>query len=140
METTVSPKLDFLVLVAAFATSEGFFVEGSVPQRCANPTDLRFAGQEGSVPSQYGKPVPFAQFKDVGTGIAAAVRQMCAYMQKGFSLRKLVYTWAPPTGEDGGNNSALYLTETIRRIKAASGVDIDPDTPLTAYLHIERIP
>ena len=133
-------KLDFLVLVSAFASSEGYWVPNSVPAKCFNPTDLRYAGQEGSVPSQYGGPIPFAHFKDEGTGVAAAIRQFCAYIQKGYTLRKLVYAWAPPTGADGGNNSALYLAETIRRVEAASGLVIDPDKPLTSYLAIAHIP
>ena len=129
--------LDFLVLVAAFATSEGFFVPNSIPNVCNNPTDLRFAGQAGATPSQYGGSHPFAKFSTVGIGICAAVRQMCAYIQTGATLRTLVYTWAPPSD---GNNSALYLSETIRRIKAASGLEIDPDKRLEEYLAIVHIP
>lgn len=129
-------RLDLLVLVSAFATAEGFFVPNSIPARLLNPTDLRYAGQQGSKPSQFGGPIPFAQFTSVGIGTAAALRQMCKYIQEGCSLRQLVYKWAPPSD---GNNSENYLKETIRRIESASGITIDPEKPLHEYLTLTHI-
>lgn len=132
-------KLDLLVLLSAIATSEGYFTAGTVPARNANPGDLRFAGQDGSVPSADGGSMPFAKFDCEGRGIAANLRQICKNIQAGDTLRTFVYRWAPPTGPDGGNNSALYLSETIRRIKSVTGLDIDPDVKLWNYLTIQHI-
>jgi hypothetical protein len=132
-------KLDLLVLLSAMATQEGFFTPTSIAAKNANPGNLRFAGQEGSKPSQYGGPIPFAQFTSLGVGTAACLRLICKYIQEGASLKSLIYHWAPPTGADGGNNSALYVTEVTRRIKAASGLDVNPDLPLYTYLPLTHI-
>jgi hypothetical protein len=129
---TPLPYLDMMVLLSAFGTSEGYFVAGTPPNVNNNPGDLRWAGQDGAKESTHGQ--GFACFDSIGRGVSANLRQFAMDIQRGDSLRAMVYRWAPPTGNDGGNNSALYLSETIRRIKAAQGLTIDPDQPLWNYL------
>lgn len=129
--TNMPAKLDLLTLMSAIATAEGFWVDGSVPQRNNNPGDLDFASQTGAVAS--GR---FAQFDSVGRGIAASLRQILKDIQSGATLRTLIYTWAPPSD---GNATATYLAETMRRIQSASGLVIDPDRKLWEYLVLEKI-
>lgn len=128
----MADKLDLLVLLSAVATAEGFFVSGTIPQRNNNPGDLDFAGQLGAVAN--GR---FAQFDSIGRGTAACLRQIVADIQRGDTLRTLIYTWAPPSD---GNATAAYLVDTIRRVQKASGLVIDPDQPLWSYLPLENIP
>lgn len=131
------PTLDLLDLLSAIGSAEGYFTPGTVPARCNNPGDLRFAGQFGAVPSTEGGKWDFAKFDRPERGVIAGLRQLCADIQRGDTLTQLVYTWAPP---GDGNNSALYLSETIRRIKSVSGLDIEPNVPLWNYLTIRHIP
>lgn len=130
------PQLNLLTLLSAIATAEGFFVDATIPNKCNNPGDLRYAGQDGSTPSKFGTPIPFAQFDSVGRGTAANLRQLCRTIQSGATLRTLIYGWAPPTD---GNDTSNYLNETIRRIKSKDGLDIDPDVKLWDYLKLDRI-
>ena len=128
----MNQKLDLLVLLSAIATAEGFFVPGSLPQRNNNPGDLDFAGQDGAVAA--GR---FAKFEGLGCGTAANLRQICKDIQDGATLMTLIEKyWAPP---GDGNDSARYLSETIRRVQQASGLVIDPDTKLWDYLVLQEI-
>lgn len=143
-------KLDLVVLASCFATSEGFFAPGNPPPvRNNNPGDLRFYNQDGALESEDGrvfdaagkKVLPgFAKWGRKEQGTCALLRQLCAYCQRGYTLTQAVDSWAPPKGPDGGNNSALYLSETIRRYKAATGDTIDPNVPLWDFLVLSHIP
>ncbi len=143
-------RLDLVILASCFGTSEGAFAPGDPPPvRNNNPMDLRFYGQEGAIESADGqihdaegkKIAPgFAKWPQKEMGACAGLRQLCAYAQRGMTLRQVVYVFAPPSGPDGGNNSALYLSETIRRYKAATGDTIDPTVPLWSYLELIHIP
>lgn len=127
----MTAKLNLLDLLSAFAVSEGYFVQGTPPNRNNNPGDLDFAGQFGAI-----KKGRFAAFDKKERGIVAGLRQLCADAQRGLTLREIVHSWAPSAD---GNNEALYLSEGIRRVKTVSGVDIDPDVPLWDYLPISYI-
>ena len=116
----------------AIATAEGFFVAGALPQRDNNPGDLRaapwllhpvVAGGFWNAPS-------------VGAGVAGLLHQIALDIARGQSLRQLIYSWAPPSD---GNNTANYLTETVRRL-AAQGWIIDPEKPLQEYLEVTLVP
>ena len=143
-------RLDLLDLLSALSTAEGYWVAGTPPHEDNNPGDLRFAGQVGAVKSKHGTP-PFAHFDCLGRGIANNLRQILKRVAEGhavpgkpwqpMTLRILLTDpeigWAPAAD---GNNAPLYLREAIRRVKAFSGLEIDPDKPLWDYLIIERIP
>lgn len=118
-------------LASAIASAEGFFIPNSVPARDNNPGDERAAPWLAD-----GKPGAdgFFHFGCPAQGIAGLYHQIALNVARGFSLRKLVYTWAPPSD---GNNSANYLSETGRRV----GLTPEQfDTPLEEFLGVERIP
>lgn len=131
------PNLDLLVLASAFAVSEGYFVQGSVPQRNNNPGDLRYAGQEGSVPSKDGTGIPFAKFDSPERGTCALLRQLAAYAQRGMSLRQIYTAYAPSSD---GNNTELLINKAVQRVSVAQpGLQINPDVPLWTYLKLADI-
>jgi hypothetical protein len=69
-------------------------------------------------------------------GVAGLYHQLALDIARGWSLRKIVYTYAPPGDH---NNSENYLMETARRM----GIDLKTDinTPLWNFLvPLERIP
>lgn len=118
-------------LCRAIATGEGFFVSGSLPSRMFNPGDLRAAPWLSKTVTVNG----FVKFENLGLGIAGLYHQVALDVARGYSLRKLIYTYAPPSD---GNNSENYLKETARRI----GLDLskDIDTPLYTFLSLEILP
>jgi hypothetical protein len=118
------PKTFLYNLACAFATAEGAFVHGSLPNTDNNPGDLRLAPwvQHPTVVKGFWRPTSLAE------GIAGLYHQLALDIARGQSLRQLVYTYAPPSD---GNNSQNYLNETGRRM------GIPPtsfDTPLWNYL------
>ena len=125
------PKTFIHNLCRAIATGEGFFVSGSLPSRMFNPGDLRAA------PWLVGAKVVngFVKFDNLGLGIAGLYHQVALDVARGYSLRKLIYTYAPPSD---GNDSENYLKETARRV----GIDFikDIDTPLYTFLALEILP
>lgn len=123
------PTTFFYRLASAISTAEGFFVPNSVPSRNNNPGDIR----KDAVTNH---PVigGFVRFPTAAAGIALLYHQLALDIARGYSLRKLVYAWAPPTD---GNNSENYLNETARR------VGIEPsqfDTPIQEFLGVHLIP
>jgi hypothetical protein len=117
-------------LCRAIATAEGYFVLNSLPARNNNPGDLRAAPWLEGATIHGG----FWVATSPTQGIAGLYHQVCLNIARGFSLRKLVYTWAPPSD---GNNSANYLSETGRRC----GIAPDQyDTPLENFLHLDILP
>jgi hypothetical protein len=116
----------------AIASAEGFFVGGALPNRNNNPGDLRAAPWLQHPVVAGG----FWQASTVAEGIAGLLHQIALDVARGYSLQRLIYAWAPPTD---GNNTANYLTETVRRL-AAQGFTIDPTTPLQEYLVVENVP
>ena len=116
----------------AIATAEGFFVQGSLPERNNNPGDLRAAPWLLHPVVGGG----FWQASSVGAGVAGLLHQIALDIARGQSLRQLIYSWAPPSD---GNNTANYLNETVRRL-AAQGWIIDPEKPLQEYLEVTLVP
>lgn len=120
-------------LASSIATAEGFFIHNSVPSRDNNPGDERAAPWLDGSASHAGAD-GFVHFAQVGLGIAGLYHQIALNIARGYSLRKLIFTWAPPSD---GNNSENYLTETARRI----GMEPSQfDTPLYIFLGVSLIP
>jgi hypothetical protein len=94
-----------------------------VPRRLDNPGDLEFAGQMGATPIKVGNHV-FAKFPTAWQGIVAGYRQLYADIAKGWTLRQVIMSWAPPSE----NNSEAYLQGV------ATGCGISADTPLYSYV------
>jgi hypothetical protein len=118
-------------LASSFATAEGAFASGSLPNTDNNPCDLRLAPWVTNpvIRGGFWRPASLAE------GIAGLYHQLALDIARGWSIRKLVYTYAPPGDH---NNSENYLTETMRRM----GIPMsDIDTPLWNYLvPLEKIP
>lgn len=116
-------------LASAIATGEGFFAPNSLPSRDNNPGDIRLdALNKDKVVGG------FVIFSSKARGIADLYHQIALDIFRGYSLRQLIYAWAPPSD---GNNSENYLNETARRI----GLTKDQvETPLWNFLEINFIP
>jgi len=117
------------LLVSAIASAEGYFVPASLPNRLNNPGDLR-PWKGCTLPIEHN----FVHPRTIEEGTAIAYRQVAIDIARGWSLRQLVYSWAPTSD---ANNSALYLSETARRIGMAT---TDIDTPLWNFLALDHIP
>jgi hypothetical protein len=101
---------NFLYLLAsAIASAEGFFVAGSLPRRDNNPGDLRAAPWLIHPVVVNG----FWNAESVEEGIAGIYHQLALDISRGWTLRKLISTWAP---EKDGNNTENYIKETARRV------------------------
>jgi len=78
----------------------------------------------GNLRSAYGG---FNSYKDLGSGIYAAyyniIRKPGYYNGGNESIKKIIYTWAPPTE----NNSSRYLSDVIRYCRKY-GLNINEDT------------
>jgi hypothetical protein len=128
-------KLNLLDLMSAIASAEGAFNPANLPAKNNNPGDLDWAHQAGAV--EAGR---FAKFDKWERGVTQGLRQILRRVDDAATLRMLITAegtgWAPASD---GNNSAVYLRDTIARIAKVSGVTIDPDKPLWDYLIIEEI-
>ena len=90
-------------LAELIAQEEGFEMPGSVPNRSANPGDLRHAPGEFH---PVNAPNSVGSFPDVATGWGALERQLNLYASRGLTLEQAIYEFAPPSE----NNSAGYLS------------------------------
>jgi len=115
------------LIASAIASGEGFFVNGSLPQRDNNPGDLRAAPWlvHPVIVDDFWKASLLAQ------GIAGLYHQIALDIARGYTLRQLIEAWAPASD---GNNTENYVNETARR------TGLDPDTPLWTFFSIDHIP
>jgi hypothetical protein len=106
-------------LAQLIAHNEGFGVPGAVPTTHNNPGDLRHSPH-----SQHpvGEPNSIGAIDTVADGWADLERQLELYAQRGFTLRELAYTYAPPAD---GNPTEAYLASIT------SGLNL-PDTALVS--------
>jgi hypothetical protein len=116
-------------LANSFATAEGAFVAGSLPNRDSNPGDLRLAPwvQHPIVQGGFWRPTSLAE------GIAGLYHQLALDISRGWTLRQVVYTYAPPADH---NDSANYLAETARRMGMTPA---EVDVPLWTFMAIAKI-
>lgn len=98
-------------LASAIAQSEGFYAPGqTLPKANHNPGDLRATPLPRKKDSH-----GFVIFGDDKEGFMGLLTQLMLYALRGMTLRQAIESWAPPTGSDGGNNTELYIRETVRR-------------------------
>jgi len=117
-------------LASAIAQSEGFYAPSqTLPKTNHNPGDLR-ASPLPRKKDTHG----FVVFLDDKEGYMGLLTQLLLYALRGMTLRQAIESWAPPTGPDGGNNTALYLRETVRRTGIAA------DTKLADLFQFQSIP
>ena len=121
------------LLASAIASAEGYFVADSLPQRNNNPGDLRAAPWLPTATVEHG----FWHAMDQAQGLAGLYHQIALDVARGYTLRKLVYTWAPPNENDSEN----YLRETARRtgLPYVPITQADQEKPLWVYLEIDKI-
>lgn len=115
------------LIASAIATEEGFWTLNSLPSRNHNPGDLRGAPW---LPAPVSMNKGFVLFKSDPEGVAGLYHQIALNIARGFTLRKLIEVWAPPSE----NNTSDYLENVQRK------VGVNPDVPLMNYLEIDRIP
>lgn len=118
------------LLASAIAQSEGFYApQDDLPKSNHNPGDLRASPLPRKKDSH-----GFVQFLSDNEGWMALLTQLMLYALRGYTLQQAIYAWAPPQAADGGNNTALYLSETVRR------TGIQPDTKLWDLFQFKSIP
>jgi len=122
-------------LAGAIATAEGFFVAGSLPQRLNNPGDLRQAPWLQNPVLEHG----FWAAPSLAAGIAGLYHQLALDVSRGWTLRQLISTYAPP-GDN--NNTENYIRETARRlgIPYVPPEQANQETPLWEYMELAQIP
>jgi hypothetical protein len=106
-------------LAEAIAHYEGFYVEGSLPQRSNNPGDLEHAPGEAHTTSS-----PIGSFADPATGWTRLEGQLQKYADRNLTVAEMVSIYAPPNE----NDSAQYLAYVCKYVGCS------PDTPVSEAL------
>lgn len=70
----------------------------------------------------------FAAWPERGNGVAAAYRQIAAWIERGLTLRQVIELQAPPNE----NNTTAYLNMVLAYCKNFNK-DFDADSPLYTY-------
>lgn len=110
-------------LAQLIAKEEGYGIPGSLPTRNNNPGDLRHSPHSfhlGSAPNAIGK------IDSAADGWSDLERQLQIDGERGWTLRELIYSYAPPIE----NNSEQYLNYVCQ------GLGCQPDTLVTEALKI----
>jgi len=92
-----------------------------------NPLNLSFANQDGAVMETHSSP-RFARFASMEDGVAASVRQLVRYQERGVAtLSAMITRWAPPSE----NDTAAYIQQVARETGIAPDAVVnmrDPET------------
>lgn len=113
-------------LAQLIAHEEGFYVEGSVPQRFNNPGDLRHSPHS----THPNDPNGIGVIDTVEHGWEDLERQLQIYAARGLTLEQCIAIYAPPSE----NNSAQYLNFVC------TGLGLPPDTLVSVALQIPGDP
>jgi len=105
-------------LAQLIALNEGFGIPGAIPTVRNNPGDLRHGPHE----QHPNGPNDIGTVDTVEDGWADLERQLELYAHRGFTLRQLAYTYAPPAD---GNPTEAYLTSLTKGLGM-------PDTTLVS--------
>lgn len=84
-----------MTFLQAVARQEGFYVEGTRPQRNNNPGDIEY-GQFAKAHGAIRADSRYAVFPDVTTGFAAMRALFQAPSYKGKTVEEALNRWAPP--------------------------------------------
>lgn len=87
-------------LAEAIAHEEGFYVDGSLPERSNNPGDLEHAPGEAHTTSS-----PIGSFRDPADGWAALEAQLAKFAERGLTIAQMIDIYAPASE----NDTAAYL-------------------------------
>jgi hypothetical protein len=110
-------------LADAIAHEEGYYVEGSLPQRNNNPGDLRHGNGETHPDNQ---PDAVGAFATPALGWAALERQLVLDSNRDWTVQQLIYSYAPPSE----NNTQQYLDYVCQYVGCT------PSTPVSAALSL----
>jgi len=110
-------------LCSAIAKEEGFFVAGALPARNNNPGDLRSAPWLVNPAIEHG----FWHARSTAEGIAGLYHQVALDIARGWTLRQLIFAWAPPSDN---NRTEQYLKDVAGRL------GISPDVALNTFLEL----
>jgi hypothetical protein len=113
-------------LADAIAHQEGYYVDGSLPQRNNNPGDLRHGNAETHPDNQ---PDAVGSFATPELGWAALNRQLKIDAGRSWTLSQLIDSYAPP-GPPDFNDTAAYLAYVMNY------VGCDSDTPVSQALEV----
>lgn len=104
-------------LAEAIAHEEGFYIDGTLPNRNHNPGDLRHSPHSFHTADA---PDAIGQIDTVADGWADLERQLEIYASRGLTLGQAIYEWAPPTE----NDSAAYLAYVIKYLGPPANSDM----------------
>jgi hypothetical protein len=119
-----------ITLLEAIAKMEGFFIDGSRPQRNNNPGDIEYGKFTlahahctlETVPD--GEVARFAHFETTTDGYAVLAALLRSDGYKGLTLRKCIYRYAPPN-----ENSSLNYVDLI-----CEWTGLSPDDIIDAFI------
>ena len=104
-------------LAEAIATMEGFFIAGSVAQRCNNPGNLVFVGQRHakghSITGKDGKIRTYCQFENPEQGWDAMKRQLRLFAGRGLTLLETIQKWAPACDGNEPHGYAAFVSKRV---------------------------
>jgi hypothetical protein len=101
-------------LAFAFAKEEGFGIPGAIPTVRNNPGDLRHSPHSTHPP---GDPNGIGWIDTIEHGWEDLDRQLSLYAERGMTIEKAVYVFAPPTE----NRSAAYLAGACKTAGCSPG-------------------
>jgi hypothetical protein len=110
-----------MTFLQAVARQEGFYVEGTRPQRNNNPGDIEYGQFAKAHLATSGDP-RFAIFPDVTTGFAAMRALFQAPAYKGLTVEAALNKWAPPVE----NATSIYIEHVCEWVPCQPTDLIDP--------------
>lgn len=110
-------------LAKLIATMEGFYENGTKPQRFNNPGDLRHSPHSQHSADKNG----IGQIDTVAHGWEDLERQLQLYADRGLTIQEMVFDYYAPPSE---NNSAEYLSYVC------DGLGLQPTAQVTDALKI----
>jgi hypothetical protein len=103
-----------IALIQAIADMEGFGKPGAIPTILNNPGDLIFFDQPNSVPFSTTHHT-FAKFATKDDGWVALLRQVLKRAAEGYTVERLIHSWAPPSE----NDTKRYLDFICHEVRCA---------------------
>lgn len=104
-------------LAEAIARMEGFYLNGTVPNRLNNPGDLVFVGQHGAKPhpitGKDGKVRTYCEFATTEDGWAALHRQIQLDAGRGLTLLQFIHKYAPASDANDPKGYAAFVARFV---------------------------
>jgi hypothetical protein len=97
-------------LAQLIATEEGFYVEGSIPNRNRNPGDLRHSPHSFHDPAH---PNAIGQIDTVADGWADLERQLREFADRGLTLAQMINIYSPASDGNDPIGEIAYLCREL---------------------------